>query len=157
MNNIDFYLSSPGMSPAIKLHRFVPSSSVEFWLRSTPGITSYLEKSGFGFYVIHILCSFWKMLLSFCVSAMVFWHFPALGGLEYIYNHWPTNIKDWCISRQLWWGHRIPVWYIVGKDCEEEYIVARSAEEALRKACDKYGKDVEVYQDPDVLDTWFSR
>ncbi|KAH1045310.1 hypothetical protein J1N35_036094 [Gossypium stocksii] len=75
---------------------------------------------------------------------------------EKIYNHWLTNIKDWCISRQLWWGHRIPVWYIVGKDCEEEYIVARSAEEALMKACDKYGKDVEVYQDPDVLDTWFS-
>ncbi|TYJ12724.1 hypothetical protein E1A91_A10G000300v1 [Gossypium mustelinum] len=72
MNNIDFYLSSPGMSPAIKLHRFVPSSSVEFWLRSTPGITSYLEKSGFGFYVIHILCSFWKMLLSFCVLYCLF-------------------------------------------------------------------------------------
>ncbi|XP_017975494.1 PREDICTED: valine--tRNA ligase, chloroplastic/mitochondrial 2 isoform X2 [Theobroma cacao] len=75
---------------------------------------------------------------------------------EKIYNHWLSNIKDWCISRQLWWGHRIPVWYIVGKDCEEEYIVARSAEEALIKACDKYGKEIEIYQDPDVLDTWFS-
>ncbi|URD98722.1 Valyl tRNA synthetase tRNA binding arm [Musa troglodytarum] len=75
---------------------------------------------------------------------------------EKTYNHWLTNIKDWCISRQLWWGHRIPVWYIVGKDCEEEYIVARSAEEALLKAHEKYGKSVEIYQDPDVLDTWFS-
>ncbi|KAK6127768.1 hypothetical protein DH2020_038477 [Rehmannia glutinosa] len=75
---------------------------------------------------------------------------------EKIYNHWLSNIKDWCISRQLWWGHRIPVWYIVGKDCEEEYIVARSTEEALEKARKKYGKDVEIYQDPDVLDTWFS-
>ncbi|XWS47558.1 hypothetical protein CRYUN_Cryun14cG0162500 [Craigia yunnanensis] len=75
---------------------------------------------------------------------------------EKIYNHWLSNIKDWCISRQLWWGHRIPVWYIAGKDSEEEYIVARSAEEALIKARDKYGKDVEIYQDPDVLDTWFS-
>lgn len=74
-----------------------------------------------------------------------------------IYNHWLTNIKDWCISRQLWWGHRIPVWYVVGKDCEEDYIVARNAEEALEKAHEKYGKDVEIYQDPDVLDTWFSR
>lgn len=74
-----------------------------------------------------------------------------------IYNHWLSNIKDWCISRQLWWGHRIPVWYIVGKDCEEEYIVARSSDEALEKAREKYGKDVEIYQDPDVLDTWFSR
>uniref|UniRef100_A0A0E0E7R2 valine--tRNA ligase n=1 Tax=Oryza meridionalis TaxID=40149 RepID=A0A0E0E7R2_9ORYZ len=75
---------------------------------------------------------------------------------EKIYNHWLTNIKDWCISRQLWWGHRIPVWYIVGKKCEEDYIVARSAEEALAKAQEKYGKSVEIYQDPDVLDTWFS-
>ncbi|KAL2457288.1 aminoacyl-tRNA ligase [Forsythia ovata] len=75
---------------------------------------------------------------------------------EKIYNHWLSNIKDWCISRQLWWGHRIPVWYIVGKDCEEEYIVARSTEEALEKARKKYGKNVEIYQDPDVLDTWFS-
>lgn len=66
------------------------------------------------------------------------------------------NIKDWCISRQLWWGHRIPVWYIEGKDCEEDYIVARSAEEALDKAREKYG-NVDIYQDPDVLDTWFSR
>ncbi|XAR73533.1 Valine--tRNA ligase [Bertholletia excelsa] len=73
-----------------------------------------------------------------------------------IYNHWLSNITDWCISRQLWWGHRIPVWYIEGKDCEEEYIVARNAEEAHDKACEKYGKDVEIYQDPDVLDTWFS-
>ncbi|XP_020536750.1 valine--tRNA ligase, chloroplastic/mitochondrial 2 isoform X2 [Jatropha curcas] len=75
---------------------------------------------------------------------------------EKIYNHWLSNIKDWCISRQLWWGHRIPVWYIVGKNCEEDYIVARNADDALQKAHEKYGKDVEIYQDPDVLDTWFS-
>ncbi|XP_038686253.1 valine--tRNA ligase, chloroplastic/mitochondrial 2 isoform X2 [Tripterygium wilfordii] len=75
---------------------------------------------------------------------------------EKIYKHWLSNIKDWCISRQLWWGHRIPVWYVVGKDLDEEFIVARSADEALEKAHEKYGKDVEIYQDPDVLDTWFS-
>ncbi|XP_030485371.2 valine--tRNA ligase, chloroplastic/mitochondrial 2 isoform X2 [Cannabis sativa] len=75
---------------------------------------------------------------------------------EKIYNHWLLNIKDWCISRQLWWGHRIPVWYIEGKDNEEEYIVARNADEALKKAQEKYGKAVKIYQDPDVLDTWFS-
>ncbi|XP_021640696.2 valine--tRNA ligase, chloroplastic/mitochondrial 2 isoform X2 [Hevea brasiliensis] len=73
-----------------------------------------------------------------------------------IYNHWLSNIKDWCISRQLWWGHRIPVWYIEGKNCEEDYIVARNADEALEKAHKKYGKDVVIYQDTDVLDTWFS-
>ncbi|KAL7114481.1 hypothetical protein ACP275_04G123600 [Erythranthe tilingii] len=75
---------------------------------------------------------------------------------EKIYNHWLSNIKDWCISRQLWWGHRIPVWYIVGKDCEEDYIVASCTDEALEKARQKYGQNVEIYQDPDVLDTWFS-
>ncbi|KAJ3669937.1 hypothetical protein LUZ60_010261 [Juncus effusus] len=75
---------------------------------------------------------------------------------EKIYKHWLTNIKDWCISRQLWWGHRIPVWYIEGQDCEEHYIVARNESEALEKAKEKYGKSVEIYQDPDVLDTWFS-
>ncbi|MBA0637425.1 hypothetical protein Godav_022406, partial [Gossypium davidsonii] len=59
-----------------------------------------------------------------------------------------TNIKDWCISRQLWWGKRIPVWYIVGKDCEEEYIVAKSAEEALMKARDKYGNALWPFSTP---------
>ena len=49
------------------------------------------------------------------------------------------------------------MWYISGKDNEEEYIVARNAKEALEKARKTYGKDVEIYQDPDVLDTWFSR
>ena len=57
----------------------------------------------------------------------------------------------------MWWGHRIPVWYIVGKKCEEDYIVARTEDEALATAQEKYGKSVEIYQDPDVLDTWFSR
>ncbi|CAN1227724.1 Valine--tRNA ligase, chloroplastic/mitochondrial 2 [Linum perenne] len=75
---------------------------------------------------------------------------------EKIYNHWLSNIKDWCISRQLWWGHRIPVWYIEGKSGEEDYIVARNEGEALEKAREKYGEGVEIYQDPDVLDTWFS-
>ncbi|XP_006826387.2 valine--tRNA ligase, chloroplastic/mitochondrial 2 isoform X2 [Amborella trichopoda] len=75
---------------------------------------------------------------------------------EKIYNHWLSNIKDWCISRQLWWGHRIPVWYIEGKDCEDYYVVARDESEALTVAHEKYGKGVKIYQDPDVLDTWFS-
>ncbi len=68
------------------------------------------------------------------------------------YNNWLENIQDWCISRQLWWGHQIPVWY--GPD--GEMFCAHSEEEALQQAKDHYGKDTELKQDPDVLDTWFS-
>lgn len=67
---------------------------------------------------------------------------------ENTYKHWMTNIRDWCISRQLWWGHRIPVWYC--DDCGE-MIVAREAPET----CPKCGSNA-LTQDSDVLDTWFS-
>jgi valyl-tRNA synthetase len=65
-----------------------------------------------------------------------------------VYEHWLENIRDWCISRQLWWGHRIPVWYC--RKCAE-VIVAREDP----TACPKCGSR-ELDQDPDVLDTWFS-
>ena len=65
-----------------------------------------------------------------------------------IYYHWMENIKDWCISRQLWWGHRIPAWYC--KDCGE-VIVAREKPDN----CPKCGR-LRLEQDPDTLDTWFS-
>lgn len=64
------------------------------------------------------------------------------------YLHWMENLRDWCISRQLWWGHRIPVWYC--SDCGETFA---SVDEAT--ACDRCGSDA-IEQDPDVLDTWFS-
>jgi valyl-tRNA synthetase len=67
-----------------------------------------------------------------------------------VYEHWLENIRDWCISRQLWWGHRIPVWYCRNADCGET-IVAR--EDPTH--CPKCGSD-RIEQDPDVLDTWFS-
>ena len=70
---------------------------------------------------------------------------------EKIYLHWIENVRDWCISRQLWWGHRIPAWYTP----DGEVIVARSEEEARRIAREKYGTE-EIVQDEDVLDTWFS-
>ena len=65
-----------------------------------------------------------------------------------VYLNWMENIHDWCISRQLWWGHRIPVWYCV--DCEETIVT----EDETLLACPACGGSVE--QDPDVLDTWFS-
>ncbi|MDV2989870.1 MAG: valine--tRNA ligase [Dehalogenimonas sp.] len=65
-----------------------------------------------------------------------------------VYLNWLENIRDWCISRQLWWGHRIPVWYC--KDCGET-IVAIEAPTTCHKCC-----SASVEQDPDVLDTWFS-
>jgi valyl-tRNA synthetase len=68
------------------------------------------------------------------------------------YMQWMENIHDWTISRQLWWGHRIPAWY--GPD--GEIFVARSEAEASAHARAHYGKEVPLEQDPDVLDTWFS-
>ena len=73
------------------------------------------------------------------------------------YRVWLENIKDWCISRQLWWGHRIPAWYLP----EGGFVVAETAEEALAKAnAQRNGKPAltlsDLRQDDDVLDTWFS-
>lgn len=71
---------------------------------------------------------------------------------EKVYLNWMENIRDWCISRQIWWGHRIPVWY----DDNGNVFVARNFEEARAKANKKNGQDVPLKQDEDVLDTWFS-
>lgn len=72
------------------------------------------------------------------------------------YHHWMSNIKDWCISRQLWWGHRIPAYHLPGGG----YVVAESDEEALVKAIEKTGDQAltldDLQRDPDCLDTWFS-
>ncbi|WP_300358757.1 valine--tRNA ligase [Fusobacterium sp.] len=72
--------------------------------------------------------------------------------MEKIYYNWLENIRDWCISRQLWWGHRIPAWY--GPD--KKMFVAINEEEAMKQAEAHYGKKVELVQEEDVLDTWFS-
>ena len=73
-----------------------------------------------------------------------------------LYRHWLENIKDWCISRQLWWGHQIPAYYLP----EGGYVVAETKEEALKLAIEKTGnqnlKATDLRQDDDALDTWFS-
>ena len=73
-----------------------------------------------------------------------------------LYRHWMENVHDWCISRQLWWGHRIPAWYYT----EGEFVVALNEKEALDLARERSGNgkltETDLRQDEDVLDTWFS-
>ncbi|XP_054786171.1 valine--tRNA ligase, mitochondrial 1 isoform X2 [Prosopis cineraria] len=81
------------------------------------------------------------------------------------WKRWLENMRDWCISRQLWWGHQIPAWYVTLEDdilkefgaYIDHWVVAKSEEEAQKEASRKYnGKMFHLSQDPDVLDTWFS-
>ncbi len=74
------------------------------------------------------------------------------------YRHWLENIKDWCISRQLWWGHRIPAYYFTAPDGKRDFVVAESREQAEAKVRERYPQadSFELVQDSDCLDTWFS-
>lgn len=75
-----------------------------------------------------------------------------------IYRHWLENIKDWCISRQLWWGHRIPAYYFTDSEGKRDFVVAENAEKALAMAKQKNPSltPADLVQDDDCLDTWFS-
>lgn len=73
------------------------------------------------------------------------------------YRHWMENVRDWCVSRQLWWGHRIPA-YFYG-DGDDDFVVAETIDEAVALATKKSGRTIsesDLHQDPDVLDTWAS-
>ena len=71
---------------------------------------------------------------------------------ENTFFEWMNNIEPWCISRQLWWGHRIPAWHAE----DGSIFVGKTLEEVKEQAFNKYGKNIALKQDPDVLDTWFS-
>lgn len=94
-----------------------------------------------------------KPALEVVMNDTIRFHPPKFKNL---YRHWMENVKDWCISRQLWWGHRIPAWYLP----DGRYVVAKNIQQALEKARTQFNlpdlSPDDLKQDEDVLDTWFS-
>ncbi|KAK1432775.1 hypothetical protein QVD17_09675 [Tagetes erecta] len=104
------------------------------------------------------------MIIVIPMSILLFLIF-AHEILHIHFHRWLENIRDWCISRQLWWGHRVPAWYVTLEDDElkelgaytNHWVVAHNEKDAEVEANRIFpGKKFQLAQDPDVLDTWFS-
>lgn len=120
------------------------TSKVAYWERSWAKIETIISKQ-------------WFVKIDPIAKKVIKWYkakdFEIIPArFTKTFEDWLFNLRDWCISRQLIWWHRIPVWYWP----DEEIFVANNEEEALKKAEKFYGKKVELTQDNDVLDTWFS-
>lgn len=120
------------------------TSKVAYWERSWAKIETIISKQ-------------WFVKIDPIAKKVIKWYkakdFEIIPArFTKTFEDWLFNLRDWCISRQLIWWHRIPVWYWP----DEEIFVAKNEEEALEKAEKFYGKKVELTQDNDVLDTWFS-
>jgi hypothetical protein len=107
----------------------------------------------------------YRYIYSFYICTCGFVSSLSMANHNYFPCRWLENIRDWCVSRQLWWGHRVPAWYVTLEDDQVKHlgsdngrwIVARNESDAYLEAQKKYpGKKLQLNQDPDVLDTWFS-